>query len=79
MRTSTHIELDNISSTYVGYNLAIEFTADKGDSRVTANVTEEQARSLARQLADKIKRIDDDRIHEAERLLEKAEEVSDSE
>jgi len=79
MRTTTHIELDNISSTYVNYNLAIEFTADKGDSRVTANVTEEQARSLARQLTDKIKRIDDDRIHEAKRLLEESEEVSDSE
>ena len=74
MKTTTHIELDNISSTYVNYNLAIEFTADKGDSRVTANVTEEQARSLARQLNEKIKRMDDDRIEEAKRQLQEADD-----
>lgn len=76
MRTITHIEIENVSSTYINYNLAIEITADKGDSRITVQVNEDQARSLQRQLNEKIKRLDDDRIEEAKRQLE---EASDSE
>ena len=76
MRTTTHIEIENVSSTYINYNLAIEITADKGDSRITVQVNEDQARSLQRQLNEKIKRLDDDRIEEAKRQLE---EASDSE
>lgn len=72
MRTTTHIEIENVSSTYINYNLAIEITADKGDSRITVQVTEDQARSLQRQLSEKIKRLDDDRIEEAKRQLEEA-------
>jgi len=74
MKTNTYIELEKVSSTYVNYNLAVEFI--EGDCRITAPLTEDQARSLHRQLDEKIKRLDDDRMADAKRLIE---EASDSE
>lgn len=74
MKTTTYIELDKVSSTYVNYNLALEII--EGDCRVTAPLTEDQAKSLHRQLDEKIKRLEEDRLHEAKRQLE---EASDSE